>query len=172
MTPEENVAFLEGIRAKVATAAPPCADAMGQTHKTHLVHVTLMESGKSLPPTAHSDPLIASAPGDPPGILTGRLRASVTCVPGVQGGAFASSIVGPHTIYARTLEWGDVHTGRPSMWLWVGYVGPAVTQQRGWVRQEVDIPARPYMRPSRDAVLADGSVVREANFAFTMHVWG
>ena len=35
----------------------------------------------------------------------------------------ATSIVGPHTIYAATQEWGEVHHGNPRMYLWLKYIG-------------------------------------------------
>lgn len=167
MTPEEALALLKEVRDKVATAAPECAMAMGRTHERHLTHVTLMESGAHPPVTQ-----TPAAPGAPPASITGNLRRSVTCVPGAQGGSFATSLVGPHVTYAATQEWGGVHHGSPSMWLWIKYIGAAEVKRRKWVRQTVTIPARPYMRPSRDAVVADGSVVRAANEAFMAHVWG
>lgn len=164
MTPEENVALLARFRAKAASAAPACAMAMGRTHEHHLVWSTLARTGH--PPVTQTP----SAPGEPPAVMTGRLRNSVTCVRGVNSGSYATTLVGPHTVYAATQEWGDVHRG--TMWLWVKYVGPAEVKRRHWVRDVVDIPPRPYMRPSRDEVIASGAVTRTANMAFVAHVWG
>ena len=87
--------------------------------------------------------------------MTGTLRRSVTCVRGPGGGMIASALTGPHTIYAVTQEWGEVHTGKPRMWLWLKYIGPEEVRRHGWVKQRVFIPARPYVRPSRDAVIAE-----------------
>lgn len=167
MTPEENVALLKAIRDKVATAAPGCAMALGRTHERHMVDVTLVESGAHAPVTQ-----TPAAPGAPPAVMTGTLRRSVTVVRGVSTGTFASTIVGPHTVYAKTQEFGGIHHGSPLMWLWVKYIGPAEVRRRNWLRTVVNIPARPYLRPSRDAVIADGSAVRAANAAFVAHVWG
>ena len=102
--------------------------------------------------------------------MTGMLRASVWTTPGLRGGMRASAAVGPHTIYAATQEYGAVHTGR--MWLWVAYIGPSEVRARGWVRRIVDIPARPYARPSRDEVIGDGSVTAAGSAAFLRHVFG
>ena len=165
MTPAEAVALLKTIRDKAATAAPDMADAMGRVHERREVDL--------LSRSAHVAPSWTSAPaGGPPAAMTGMLRGSVNSLPGLRGGMRASSRVGPHTIYAGTQEYGGVHTGRPHMWLWVAYVGPAEVRARGWVRRMVDIPARPYVRPSRDDVIADGSVTAAGSASFLRHVFG
>ena len=58
------------------------------------------------------------------------------------------------------------------MWLWLKYIGPYEVKKRGWVKHTVDIPARPYVRPSRDAVIANGSAVGAANVQFMRQVFG
>ncbi len=166
MTPDQCIALLEGIRDKAAKAAPACAMAMGETHKDWMQNVTLSRY-QSVPVSQTPSP-----PGGPPASMTGTLRRSVTCVRGASGGMFASSIVGPHTIYARTQEFGDVHRGQPEMWLWLRYIGPYAVRRRGWVKERVEIPERPYVRPSRDDVIANGMAVGAANAAFMREVFG
>lgn len=145
MTPEEVPAFLEAIQARVATAAPPCAMAMGEAHKKRMDQLLIRyphAAGTKTP----------SPPGQPPGLISGVLRGSVTCVRGAGGGMVATALTGPHAVYARIQEYG----GRvPS-----------------WHGGRHSIPARPYVRPSRDQVIADGSAVSAANAAFMSHVWG
>ena len=157
---------MEPIRDKAAKAAPACAMAMGEVHKDWMQNVTLARY-QSVPVSQTPSP-----PGAPPASMTGTLRRSVTCVRGPGGGMVASSIVGPHTIYAATQEFGGVHTGRPHMWLWLKYIGPEEVRRRGWVKRQVDIPARPYVRPSRDDVIANGMAVGAANAAFIREVFG
>ena len=166
MSPDEAIAFMEAIQAKAAKAAPPCAMAMGEAHKQHLTGVTLARY-QSAPMTQTPSP-----PGSPPASMTGTLRRSVTCVRGPGGGMHASSLVGPHTIYAATQEWGEVHHGNPRMWLWLKYAGAYEVRRRGWVKERVHIPARPYMRPSRDDVIASGAVQTAGNAAFMESVFG
>ena len=166
MSPDELVVFLEAIRDKAAKAAPDAAMAMGKVHQGQLQNVTLARY-QSVPVSQTPSP-----PGSPPASMTGNLRRSVTCVRGAGGGMHASSLVGPHTIYAVTQEWGEVHTGNPRMWLWLKYIGPYEVKKRGWVKERVKIPARPFVRPSRDAVLANGSAVAAANAAFMRQVFG
>ena len=165
ITPEENVALLEGIAARVARSAPEMAMAMGRVHERRMVSVELSRYAHA-PVTQTPSP-----PGSSPAVMTGALRASVTCTMGASSGVVATSVVGPHTIYAATQEFGGVHHGRPDMWLWIRYIGPQAVRQRGWVKQVVDIPARPYVRPSRDAVIASGAVTAAANAAFVAQVW-
>ena len=145
------------------------AMAMGHVHEDYLTRVTLVQSGTHGPATAAGYPP-AAARGEPPMMMTGRLRASVTCVMGASGGTFATSAVGPNTIYARTQQFGGVHGG--SMWLWVRYVGPEVVVRKGWQRQRVAIGPHPFIEPSRDAVIRSGAVTEAANASFMSQVWG
>jgi hypothetical protein len=166
MSPDQAIALMEAIRDKAAKAAPACAMAMGETHRDYMQRVTLSHY-QSVPVSQTPSP-----PGAPPASMTGTLRRSVTCVRGPGGGMVASALTGPHTIYAVTQEWGEVHTGKPRMWLWLKYIGPYEVKSRGWVKRTVDIPARPYVRPSRDDVIANGSAVGAANVQFMRQVFG
>lgn len=51
---------------------------------------------------------IASAPGEPPAVLYGRLRQSVTWTEPEWVGDVCASAVGPNVVYARRLEFGGV----------------------------------------------------------------
>jgi phage gpG-like protein len=167
MTPDEVVAYLEAIRDKAAKAAPACALAMGKVHQDYVQNVTLTRF-QSVPVSQTPSP-----PGAPPASMTGTLRRSITCTRGAGGGMHASAVVGPHTIYAATQEWGDEdRRGNPRMWLWLHYIGPYEVKRRGWVKERVKIPARPYMRPSRDDVIANGSVQAAGSAAFMREVFG
>jgi phage gpG-like protein len=166
VSPDELPAFLGAIRDRAAKAAPPAALAMGLVHQRYVTGVTLARAAHA-PVTQTPSP-----PGDPPAIMTGTLRRSITCVRGAGGGMHASSLVAPHTIYAATQEWGGVHHGNPHMWLWLRYIGPEEVRRRGWVKRTVTIPARPYMRPSRDAVIGNGSVQAAGSASFMKSVFG
>jgi len=146
VTPEEVPGFLAAIQARVATAAPDCAMAMGEEHRKRMD--TLLTRYPHAAGTKTPSP-----PGQPPGLISGALRGSVTCVRGPGGGMHASALTGPHIVYARIQEYG----GRVPTW--------------GNVRTH-SIPARPYVRPSRDQVIASGSAVAAADAAFMRHVWG
>ena len=166
MTPDQAIAYMELIRDKAAKAAPACAMAMGETHRDYMQRVTLSRF-QSVPVSQTPSPR-----GAPPASMTGNLRRSVTCVRGPGGGMVASALTGPHTIYAATQEWGEVHTGNPRMWLWLKYAGAYEVRRRGWVKERVKIPERPYMRPSRDAVISNGSVQAAGSASFMRSVFG
>ena len=165
MTPAEDIALLEKIRDRASVVAPDLATSMGETHKDHLTRITLTRSGAHAPVTQTPAP-----PGAPPATITGRLRGSIRCTRGAGGGTYASSVVSANTIYAATQEFGGIHHG--DMFLWVRYIGREEVIRRGWRKRAVNIPARPYMRPSADAVIADGSVTRNANAIFMARVLG
>jgi len=161
--------YLEAIRVRVAAAAVPVAGAMGKTYEKHLVNVTMEESGTHPPVT-----FTPAAPGRPPAIMTGRLRDSVAMAGPAGGGGIGYSSVAPHTIYAATQEWGAIHTAKsgPFMWLWIHYIGMRGVLARGWLRHEVTIPERPYMRTATEEEIANGELHDAAVVAFDATVWG
>jgi len=167
MTPAELPAYLEGIKARVEAAAIPVVDAIASTYKEHLVGFTLHESG-SHPPVTRTP----AAPGRPPAFMTGHLAASVFRTPGAGGGGIAEAMVSPDTIYASTIQWGGVHTGKPFMWLWVRYIGPTAVRAHGWVKHEVTIPSYPYMDVAVSESIANGSLERAGMATFEAVVWG
>jgi hypothetical protein len=160
VTPDELVAFLEGIRAKAATAAPDAAMAMGRRYQDHLQNVTLVRYAHA-PGTWTPSP-----PGQPPALMTGTLRRSITCTQGAGGGMYGSSVVAPHTIYARIQEDG----------------GHIYARRRKYMRYTVDgqvhfakhvyLPPRPYMSPAARECIADGSLSEAAGQSFMATVFG
>lgn len=160
MTPEEVPGFLAAIQARVATAAPDCAMAMGRVHQRRMQDNELVRFSHA-PGTKTPSP-----PGAPPALISGALRNSVTCIRGPGGGMVASALTGPHTVYASIQEYGGhIYPRRAKFLRW---------EQDGQVHfsKHVYLPPRPYVRPSRNAVLANGSAVAAANVAFLAHVWG
>lgn len=168
MTPGEVPGLLKAIQARVGAAAPPAALVMGKVHERELVDVTLVQSAHA--PVTRTPAPPGAPPALMPGGLHGSLRGSVTCVAGPGGSGIGTSFVGPHTIYAARQEWGGPSAGR--QWLWVGYIGPREVAHRGWIRDFVYVPPRPYMQPSRSAVIDSGAVQRAANAVFVATVWG
>lgn len=96
----------------------------------------------------------------------------------------ASSIVAPHTIYAKIQEEGGII--RAHRRVRGGWTGPYLGGIRGpgqhtmhfvvagvdYFPMVVDLPARPYMRPSAAAVVANGSVQAAGSAAFMREVFG
>jgi hypothetical protein len=169
VTPGEVPALLEAIQARVARAAPDMAEAMGRTHAKYMTDVTLAGAGAHGGATVGHYP-VAAAPGRPPMSMTGNLRRNIVVVPGGGGPGEATSIVGPTVAYACALEFGGVHTG--DMWLWKRYVGAGGVLESGWRKRKVELQAHPFVWPSRQAVIANGSVTAAANAVFMKEVWG
>lgn len=69
-----------------------------------------------------------SAAGEPPAMITGTLKASVTVTPVTTTGDYFEAKVGPTTVYARIQELGG-------------------TAGRG---HTTHLPARPYLKPALD----------------------
>ena len=179
MSPDEAIAYMELIRDKAAKAAPDCAMAMGQTHQKYLKDVTLSQYGHA-PQTWTGSPARTGTPG----LISGQLRDSVTCVRGAGGGMYASSLVGPHTIYARVqVEGAIIRAHRRVRGGWTGrYLGGIrgpgqhtlhfIQDGEDYFPMAVEVPARPYMQPSRDAVIRNGSVQEAGSAAFLRQVFG
>lgn len=164
--------LLRGIAARALDAAVPVAGVMGKTYEDHLKDVTLVESGAHGPATPAGYP--PSAPeGRPPMVMTGHLRASVDMFGPSGGGGVGESSVSPDTIYAATIEWGQVHHAAGQyMWLWLMYVGYREVIRHGWLKPVVTIGERPYMRTALAEELASGELQRTAEAAFEAAVWG
>jgi hypothetical protein len=146
MTPDELVSRLERVTAVVESrAAVEATNAMGTVLTRH-VHEIL--SGGS-----------PSAPGSPPGRVTGALEESVRQVPASGGGTVATTSISPHTIYDAVQEYGREikakdrpgRTGDPRYPHTLFFVtdGPHFPRM-------VKLPPRPYMRPSAAWARAGG----------------
>ncbi len=124
-------------------AAAAAADAMALEFHTELVDVTLRRS--SHPRGA----VTSSRPGEPPALVTGTLRRSAQIVPAVSAGPRAVSSVRMAAVYARIQEKGGTVTARRAPYLRFQYPGGSWHSVKS-----VHLPARPYMRPTRDLLLA------------------
>lgn len=137
-------ANLRRIRDRAAIEAPMAAcRALGQVAET-AVKVTLTSS--THPPGTRTP----SKPGQPPSLVTGMLRRSITRTPPrLTGPGTALCTVGSVAIYARVHEFGPVtitarnfpQLGRPD----VGFFGRQVT-----------IPRRPFLEPTTKRLMSSG----------------
>jgi hypothetical protein len=153
MTPDELPAYLEALAARVAAAAAAAADAMADAEHRYLV--TNVLARYTHPPHTKT----TSPPGQPPALVTGTLRRSLRVVPAPPAPRTTASLA-PHTVSARIQEaGGDIYPVRAGVLRWAE---DGVTHFSKHVR----LPARPYMRPGRDDLVADGTFRREASAAF------
>jgi phage gpG-like protein len=152
VTPDELPGFLSGLRDRAEATAGPVAKAMADEYETHLTRVTLQRyhsaPGQFGTPSPRDEGPVASR--------TGRLAGSVTSREGASGGGVGTAYVAPHTIYAVTQEWGEIHYARTRKYMhWTNSGG-------SWWKERVDIPQRPYMRTATRETIADGSLTRAA----------
>lgn len=156
---DEFVAKMKDLELRTMRSSPFIAAAMGRAFHDRLVNVTLRMY-------QHPMYVMTQAPaGGPPAFMSGELAYSVTM--DVRGGGSTSrAYVGPHTIYARVQEFGgemSAHNFEFMRWYMTGVPVPGGPW---WYKKHVEVPARPYMRPTRDAMIADGSLHRTAVEAF------
>jgi phage gpG-like protein len=139
---------LRRLRALAETDAPLAAvKALSQAGET-AVKVKLTSSSH---PEGSRTP---SAPGEPPSLISGKLRRSLKRTPAmVTAPGCATCVLGSSLIYAPVHEFGPVtitakrfpQLGNPT----VGFFGRSVT-----------IPKRPYMAPSMIELIASGMATR------------
>lgn len=147
-SPDEGLAAIRGIQLKSMQSAPPAVHAAADAFQDRVRMALRM----------YTHPMYTFTPspeGGFPAFVSGELYYSVEkrfAGSGVIGRAY----VGPNAPYAHVQEYGkEGITPRTHEYMrWF-------SEGQFWFRKEVDVPARPFMRPVRDAMIADGSL-REA----------
>ncbi len=162
LTPQELAPYLRRIRDRVAAEGPKrAAYGMARAFHREVSDATLVR-------TSHARGTITpSAPGEPPAIISGGLKRSLRLYPAEPAGALrARSHVSPLVIYARIQERGGVVEARHTFTDRYGHVRPGYLKfsyggSTHFARRVV-LPARPYMRPTRDQMVSDGRLRRAA----------
>jgi hypothetical protein len=144
----------DALAAKGAAAA---ANAMATEFHTQLVDVTLTLT------THAAGQRTMSAPGTPPALVTGTLRRSAAIVPAVPAGTRAAASCRVAAVYARIQELGgDVSVKRAKV---------LANKRTGQVfGRHVRLPARPYMKPTRDLLVSGGRLRARGNQAVALTV--
>lgn len=138
------IAQLRVLRQRAATGAPLAAcKALGQAAET-AVKVTLTSSTH---PAGTQTP---SAPGQPPSLVSGRLRRSVTRTPPrLAGPGNAFCLLGSVVIYAGVHEFGPV-TIRAKNFPQLG------NPEAGFFGRQVSIPRRPWLSTATERLISSG----------------
>lgn len=115
-------------------AAASAAAKVAVTTGGHLIEA---EAKRQLSLTSHTQGTVTpSAPGEPPALVSGTLRRSIrVTTPEATGPTGWTISVGPTAVYGRVQELGG-DTGA----------------------YDSHLPARPYLKPALDNVIADGSL--------------
>jgi phage gpG-like protein len=145
--------FLAGLKGQVATAAAPAANAMAEKFQSRVQNFTLRQS-------IHPPGMYWEATVDrPPAYASGTLVRSIIRTPAF-GGIHATALVGATAVYAAIQEFGgDTWPSRARFMHWTNTRG-------GWYMKRVTIPQHPYMRPTVEQTIRDGSLQRSAISAF------
>ena len=103
---------------------------------------------------SHAKGTPAGPPGEPPSVVDGHLRRSITVTPPLSMGSHKYMVaVGGTIVYARIHELGGVIVPRSARMLhWVDASGT-----HHFARQ-VTIPPRPYLRPAAEKLKASGQL--------------
>lgn len=160
MTVDELPAMFDAIMGRVTAASPPCAMSLAHTFERQLKNVTLVQY-------SHARGTLTPSPArvGPPALVSGALRASVMSRPGAAG-VVSTAYSGPTIFYAPIQEEGHVMHARP------GHYMSWVALGRRWYKKTVHVPKRPFMGQALAAVIANGSLSRNAADVFEATVWG
>ena len=132
-------------------AAAAAANAMATEFHTELTDVTLRKS------THGKDTTTPAAPGQPPALVSGTLRRSAQIVPAQAAGPRAVAAVRVGVVYARIQELGGVVHAKRAPYLRFQY-----PSGQWHTVKSAKIPARPYMKPTRDLLIATGRLQARA----------
>lgn len=134
-----------------ARAAAAAANAMALEFHATLTGVTLRAT------THRRGTVTPSQPGQPPALVTGTLRRSARIIPARAAGPRAVSQVTVSAVYARIQELGGVVEAKRAPFLRFQY-----PKGKWHSVKSVRLPARPYMKPTRDVLLASGQLQARA----------
>jgi hypothetical protein len=153
VTGEELAAYWREVAGRVPAACAAAANAMAVAEQRYLTTNVLVRY--SHPPFTKTP----SPPGQPPAIVTGTLRRSLRIVFAPPAARTTSSLA-PHTVYARIQEvGGDIYPVRRKYLRWF--------EDGAWhFAKHVHLPARPYMLPGRNDLVANGTFHQVASAAF------
>jgi len=160
MTLDEYIAWLEKVIARMELGAPAMANAMAEYLADRVANDTLRR-------TTHAPGMYhKAAPGAPPASASGKLAKSMFTTPATASrGLRATALVGNNARYAKLLEHGGCvlkpTSNRVMHW----------TDSRGsWYHPRLpadgEFPAHPFLEPTVQEAIDDGSLQRVAIEAF------
>lgn len=170
MNAKDLPAYLDAKRRLVEERGPrECAYAMAEKYHERLSDQVMVRYSHEA-----GTPTPSPAGVGPPALIKGHLKRSLRLFPAIPVGSYrAMAKVIPLIVYARIQELGGTITAKNVHW-------KVITDKLGrrrrvlagllhWVSEDghhfavsVTLPKRPYMRPTRDAMIRDGSLRRAA----------
>jgi hypothetical protein len=164
VTPDENVAYMEGIARLAALGGEAMANAMAE-------YIARRISDDTLRRRRHAPGQYYKArPGDPPAYASGSLADSVTWQ-AVSAGMRASAVVTSDDKRAGLMEFGGCvltsHSGSVLKWR---DSGRPDNPSGWWSHRRLPLvgtwPAHPFVGPTVEDAIADGELARVAIAAF------
>ena len=158
MTPEENVALLLRIEARARLGAQAAATAMARYIAERTADDTLRRTTHA-PGAYHK-----AAPGAPPAMASGSLAKGMYYTP-ASGGLRTTAAAGNSALHAKLLEFGGCvlkpTSGKVMHWTDTG---------GSWYHARLpaggDFPAHPFLGPTTQEAIDDGSLRQVAIDAF------
>jgi hypothetical protein len=143
--------------AKLAATArrgvAPTATAMAKHIAERAQKVTLARTKKP------SGAWHRARPGEPPALSTGKLRDSMYYTPAISRGLRTFAWVGNDSDYSRILEFGCVVSALNKKRMhWKDSGSP----DKGWFHGSLEIPPHPYLSPTTEEAVDDGSLRQAA----------
>lgn len=157
MTPNEDLKYFKSLQTAVSRSPKSIAKTMADTFTKRVRNDTLKQS-------FHPPGAFYRAPiGRPPAYASGALSRSVRASAAVGGATFAYANVNVYSQYGALQEWGGFTWGNHGLMRWTNDAGK-------WFMNDVRIPEHPYMRPTLEAVIRDGSLQRSAIDSFLRNI--
>jgi hypothetical protein len=156
VTLPEYIAWLERAIARMELGAPVVANAMAEYLADRTAYDTLRQATHA--PGAY----YKARPGAPPAYVTGSLARGMFVTPAAESpGSRATAVVGNSARHARLLEHGGCvlkpTQGKVMHWTDTG---------GSWYHSALEFPAHPFLRPTVQDAIDDGSLTQVARAAF------
>lgn len=154
---EENVKLWQDVSKLAAQGAAPAATALAKHVADRAQKVTLRRMKKP------SGAWHRARPGEPPSLSSGKLADNMFYIPARRGGTTAFAWIGNEADYARILEFGcTVSALNKARLHWKDSGSPI----KGWFHQVLEVPAHPYLSPTTEEAVDDGSLAEAGREAF------
>ena len=154
ISPEANVAYLEGVLAKAKLGAQATAQAMADYIRDRVANETLTR--RINPPGTY----YKARPGDPPSYGSGALADSMYSTP-ASGGLRSSASAGSTDRRAHVFEFGSCLL-QPTAGRLMGWKDSGGVWRHRYVRME----KHPFLEPTTEDAIDDGELQRVARDAF------
>jgi phage gpG-like protein len=159
VTLDEYIAWLEAAIGQMELGAAAMANAMAEYIADRVANDTLRR-------TAHAPgAYFKSRPGAPPASASGNLARSMFTTPAASRGVRATALVGNNAKYAKLLEHGGCVL-KPTKRKVMHWTDSGGSWYHARLPADGEFPAHPFLEPTIQEAIDDGSLLRVAIDAF------